>query len=67
MDEINEFSFNHRFHISILSKDPLIGLHLINHEILCKDKKFRPLIGIEIGLFFFTISYTHMNWKNVCE
>lgn len=63
MSNITEDVFNHRFAITLLPKEPLIGLKINNVEVLCVDEKFRPLFGIELGFLFFTLSYSHINWK----
>jgi len=38
----------------------LFGARIINCEILCEDKQYRSLGGIEIGFIFFTISFVKL-------
>jgi hypothetical protein len=63
MSNITKEVFNHKVNLTFLPTEPLIGLNIHNCEVLCADEEFRPLFGIEIGLLFFTLSYTNISWK----
>jgi len=63
MSDVTENTFNHKFYISLLPSEPLVGIKIHNTEALCIDEQFRPLFGIELGFLFFTLSYTHIKWK----
>jgi hypothetical protein len=60
MNKINPLIFKNRFNVEILPTEPILGLKLINCEVLCEDDVYRQVIGIEIGFIFFTISYANM-------
>jgi|TARA_R110000787_G_scaffold38196_2_gene96454 hypothetical protein len=60
MKKTNPLVFKNKINLELLPKETLLGLKMINCEILCEDDKYRPVYGIEIGLIFFTFSYVNM-------
>jgi hypothetical protein len=60
MKKINQLQFKHKFNIEFLPTETLFGARIINCEILCEDKQYRSLGGIEIGFIFFTISFVKL-------
>ena len=63
MSNVTQEVFNHKVTLTLLPKEPLIGFNFHNTQVLCADKKLRPLFGIEIGLLFFKFTYTNITWK----
>ena len=63
MQEIDRNTFNYRFTVELLPSEMLIGLKVVNCEGLCFDQKYRTILGLEIGLIFFKISFVHMLWE----
>lgn len=61
MTKINPLIFKNRFNIEFLPTEPLLGVKLINCQVLCEDDVYRLVSGIEIGFTFFTISYANMH------
>tara|TARA_R110002051_G_scaffold321795_2_gene410448 strand:+ start:23683 stop:23871 length:189 start_codon:yes stop_codon:yes gene_type:complete len=60
MKEINELQFKHKLSVEFLPTESLFGVKTVNCEVLCKDKEYRPLGGIELGFIFFTITYVKL-------
>ena len=54
---INQLQFKHKFNVEILPTETLLGVRIINCELLCEDDEYRPVIGFELGLIFLTISF----------
>ena len=61
MKKINQLQFKHKFNVEILPTETLLGVRIINCELLCEDDEYRPVIGFELGLIFLTISYYFLN------
>jgi|TARA_R110000803_G_C11964491_1_gene319085 hypothetical protein len=57
MKKINHLQFKHKFNLEIFPTETLLGARIINCELLCEDGEYRPVIGFELGLIFFTISF----------
>ncbi len=64
MDKITKDTFHNRFHIEFLPTEMLVGLKLVNCEVMCEDGNYRPVQGIELGLIFLKISFVHMKWES---
>jgi len=64
MNKVNPLIFRNRVNVEFLLTEPLLGLKLINCQVLCEDDVYRLVSGIEIGFIFFTISYANMHNKN---
>jgi hypothetical protein len=47
--------------LQILPTETLLGIKTVNCEVLCEDDIYRPIVGFEIGLIFFTFSYVNMS------
>tara|TARA_B100000780_G_C21101713_1_gene444637 strand:+ start:1464 stop:1652 length:189 start_codon:yes stop_codon:yes gene_type:complete len=60
MNKVNPMVFKHKFNVEFLPAQTLLGLKTVNCEVMCEDDKYRPVIGLEIGLIFFTISYVNI-------
>jgi hypothetical protein len=60
MKKVNPLIFKNKFNIEFLPTETLLGIRMINCEILCEDDLYRPVIGIEIGFIFFNIAYIKM-------
>jgi hypothetical protein len=60
MEKINPLVFKNKISLEILPTETLFGLKTVKCEVLCEDDEYRPVIGIEIGFIFFTISYVNM-------
>mgnify|MGYP003655888852 CR=1 FL=1 len=60
MKKVNPLIFKNKFNIEFLPTETLLGIRMINCEILCEDDIYRPVIGIEIGFIFFNIAYIKM-------
>lgn len=67
MSNINKNTFSHKLHLEFLPLETLLGVKVVNREILCEDNLYRPIIGFEIGLIFFTFGYGHMFWNKSRE
>ncbi|BCV01452.1 MAG: hypothetical protein CM15mV42_1320 [uncultured marine virus] len=52
MEEINQKTFNNRFHLELLPAEMLFGIKTINCEVKCEDEIYRPVYGIELGFIF---------------
>lgn len=63
MNEVTETTFNHRINFTLFPSDPLLGINIHNAEVWCYDDKFRHIFSIELGLLFFKLSYSNINWK----
>jgi hypothetical protein len=61
MKKVNPAIFKNKLAIEFLPTETLIGLKLVNCEVLCDDNTYHPVIGIEIGFIFFTFSYVNMS------
>jgi|TARA_B100000780_G_C20916115_1_gene364848 hypothetical protein len=60
MEKVNPLVFKNKIAIEILPTETLFGIKSINCEVLCEDDEYRKVLGVEIGLIFFTISYVNM-------
>tara|TARA_R100001440_G_scaffold74555_1_gene100175 strand:- start:354 stop:542 length:189 start_codon:yes stop_codon:yes gene_type:complete len=60
MKKINHLQFKHKFSLEILPTETLLGIKILNCEVLCEDNEYRPVGGIEIGFIFFTISFVKL-------
>ena len=60
MKKINQLQFKHKFNLEVFPTETLLGVRIINCEVLCEDKQYRGLGGIEIGCIFFTISFVKL-------
>jgi|TARA_R110000787_G_scaffold104610_1_gene211827 hypothetical protein len=60
MKKVNPLIFKNKFNIEFLPTETLLGIRMINCEILCEDDIYRPVIGIEMGFIFFNIAYIKM-------
>ena len=61
MNEIDPIQFKNKFSVEFLPTETLFGIKLVNCEVLCTDKIYRPVTGIEIGLIFLTLSYVNIS------
>jgi hypothetical protein len=61
MNEIDPIQFKNKFSVEFLPTETLFGVKLVNCEVLCTDKIYRPVTGIEIGLIFLTLSYVNIS------
>ena len=61
MNKINPVLFKNKFSLQILPTETLLGIKTVNCEVLCEDDIYRPIVGFEIGLIFFTFSYVNMS------
>jgi len=61
MNKVTPLIFKNRFNLELLPTETLLGVKLINCQVLCEDDIYRLVFGIEIGFIFFTISYANMN------
>lgn len=61
MNKVTPLIFKNRFNVEVLPTEPILGLKLINCQVLCEDDIYRLVSGIEIGFIFFTISYANMH------
>jgi|TARA_R110000851_G_scaffold31596_4_gene85357 hypothetical protein len=61
MNEIDPIQFKNKFSAEFLPTETLFGVKLVNCEVLCTDKIYRPVTGIEIGLIFLTLSYVNIS------
>lgn len=60
MKKVNPLIFKNKFNIEFLPTETLLGIRMINCEVLCEDDVYRSVIGIEIGFIFFNIAYINM-------
>jgi len=60
MNKVNPLVFKNKLALELLPTETLLGLKIINCEVLCDDDKYRKVYGIEIGFIFFTFSYLNM-------
>jgi len=60
MKKIDQLQFKSRFNIEFLPTQTLMGVKIINCEVLCEDDEYRPMGGIEIGFIFFTVSFVKL-------
>ena len=60
MKKIDQHQFKSRFNIEFLPTQTLMGVKIINCEVLCEDDEYRPMGGIEIGFIFFTVSFVKL-------
>jgi len=61
MNEVDPIQFKNKFSVEFLPTETLFGIKLVNCEVLCTDKIYRPVTGIEIGLIFLTLSYVNIS------
>ena len=61
MNEIDPIQFKNKFSAESLPTATPFGVKLVNCEVLCTDKIYRPVTGIEIGLIFLTLSYVNIS------
>ena len=61
MNEIDPIQFKNKFSVEFLPTETLFCMKLVNCEVLCTDKIYRPVTGIEIGLIFLTLSYVNIS------
>ncbi len=59
----NNLTLSHKTKWTILPGSPMLGIEIINKEILCEDDNWRPLLGFVIGLFFIKFEYANIKWK----
>tara|TARA_R100000900_G_scaffold142173_1_gene123755 strand:+ start:403 stop:588 length:186 start_codon:yes stop_codon:yes gene_type:complete len=55
--------FQHNMSVEFLPASPLVGINILQGEIKCNDKKFRPMLQIQFGFLFFKISYTNVTYN----
>ena len=60
MKKINHLQFKHKFSVEFLPTETLLGIKILNCEVLCEDNEYRPVGGIEIGFIFFTVSFVKL-------
>lgn len=60
MNEIDPIQFKNKFSVEFLPTETLFGIKSVNCEVLCTDKKYRPVTGLEVGLIFLTLSYVNI-------
>jgi hypothetical protein len=60
MNKVNPVIFKNKLALELLPTETLLGLKIINCEVLCDDDEYRKVYGIEIGFIFFTFSYLNM-------
>ena len=60
MKKINHLQFKHKFSLEFLPTETLLGIKILNCEVLCEENEYRPVGGIEIGFIFFTISFVKL-------
>ena len=60
MKKINHLQFKHKFSLEFLPTETLLGIKILNCEVLCEDNEYRPVGGIEIGFIFFTVSFVKL-------
>mgnify|MGYP003133391738 CR=1 FL=1 len=61
MNKLDPLKFNHRFNVEFLPNETLFGIKVINCKVLCDDDQYHPVIGIELGFIFFTLSYVKLS------
>ena len=61
---ITNADFFSRVSLSFLPTEPLLGVRIINCHVLTGNDSYKPLIGLELGLLFFKISYTKLFLKD---
>ena len=52
--------FNTKAAIELLPKEPMLGIKLLNFKLQCDDEIYRPILGIDFGFIFFTITLCKM-------
>lgn len=62
MSELIEKTFKHNVNFTFLGKSILFGLSIAKMEAKCSDDQWRPLTVVELGLFFFKISYHNIKY-----
>lgn len=60
MKKINQLQFKSKLSVEVLPTETLLGVKLINCEVLCEDDEYRPMIGVEVGFIFFTITFVKL-------
>ena len=60
MKKVNPLIFKNKLAIEFLHTETLLGIKVVNCEVLCEDDIYRPVLGVEFGLIFFTISFANM-------
>ena len=61
MNKINHLQFGSKLSCEVLPTETLLGVKIVNCEVLCEDDKYRPMIGIELGFIFFTITFVKLS------
>ena len=56
-------NLSHSFNCELLPREPLIGIKIMNCQLVDDDGIDRPMFGIEIGLLFLIISYVNVNYS----
>ena len=62
MKKINPLNWKHKTAIEFLPTETLLGIKLINCEVMCEDDLYRQASGIEVGFIFFTILYVNISY-----
>ncbi len=52
----------HEFNISFLPHSPLFGLYMRQYEKKNNEGYFNPVISIELGFVFFTLTYRNTDY-----
>ena len=60
MKKVNPLIFKNKLAIEFLPTETLLGIKIVNCEVLYEDDIYRPVLGVEFGLIFFTISFANM-------
>jgi|TARA_R110000796_G_scaffold124037_2_gene238449 hypothetical protein len=60
MKKVNPSIFKRKTTIEFLPTETLLGLKMVNCDVLCEDDTYRPVLGVELGFIFFTISFINM-------
>ena len=48
------------FNIVLLPEEPMLGIQIINAPCVVKDDKIEKVIGLELGLLFFKLSWVRI-------
>jgi|TARA_R110001592_G_scaffold10946_4_gene55370 hypothetical protein len=60
MNKINHLQFKRKLSLEFLPTETLLGVRVINCDVLCEDNEYRSIVGLEIGFIFFTIAYVKL-------
>ena len=60
MSKIDPLILKHRFDFVPFPKEILLGIKILNFEVLCEDYIYRKVYGLEIGYIFLTFSYINI-------